>query len=422
MCGFSGGGSSTPETLAHTHNQALANDGGDLSETLTDMNGVALYSLITDNSAAVAANTVNITTNAAAIAAIPETAFNTFTTATTWTPTLQTGEMELVVDASSMTGGSVSVFVDGVEVESLTTAISITRIYNPSVSISVQTLAGSGTILVGSFEFGSTQVPAGAIVSVNLGDSGTKMYLAGDSASDNQAIYQYTLSNAYTVSTSSYASLSFPDPISGDVRGMDWRDDGTTWIRASEDGAGGGVNKKFAQFNPSSDWDISTSGSIASSFDYRSWQSFAKDVIWGNSGNQVTSLDHVAVMHTYDLGTAYLISSASDTAKDEDLSSIDNDMRNHAWNSNGSKCYCLGNQNDKVYQLDCSTPWDITSMTHTASNDIDVSGETTNPYGLWISGGITPSNIYVGSSNSLYKVYQYGANNFAGTVSASQNE
>lgn len=57
---FGGGGSSTPETLAHTHNAGLAGDGGDLSETLTDMNGVALYSLITDNSAAVAANTAAI--------------------------------------------------------------------------------------------------------------------------------------------------------------------------------------------------------------------------------------------------------------------------------------------------------------------------------------------------------------------------
>jgi len=51
--GFSGGGSSTPETLAHTHNQALANDGGQLSETLTDMGGVSLYSLITATTAKV---------------------------------------------------------------------------------------------------------------------------------------------------------------------------------------------------------------------------------------------------------------------------------------------------------------------------------------------------------------------------------
>jgi len=61
------GGSSSSNTLAHTHNAALADDGGDLSETLTDMNGVVLYSLITDNSAAVAANTAAI----AAISSVP---------------------------------------------------------------------------------------------------------------------------------------------------------------------------------------------------------------------------------------------------------------------------------------------------------------------------------------------------------------
>ena len=64
---FGGGSSGSAALTAHTHNASLAGDGGDLSETLTDMNGVALYSLITDNSAAVAANTAAI----AAIAAVP---------------------------------------------------------------------------------------------------------------------------------------------------------------------------------------------------------------------------------------------------------------------------------------------------------------------------------------------------------------
>jgi hypothetical protein len=41
------GGSSASVTLPHTHNQTLAGDGGQLSQTLTDMNGVTLYSLIT---------------------------------------------------------------------------------------------------------------------------------------------------------------------------------------------------------------------------------------------------------------------------------------------------------------------------------------------------------------------------------------
>lgn len=54
------GGSTSANTKPHTHNQTLVDDGGQLSETLTDMNGVVLYSLITDNSTAVAANTAAI--------------------------------------------------------------------------------------------------------------------------------------------------------------------------------------------------------------------------------------------------------------------------------------------------------------------------------------------------------------------------
>ena len=67
---FGGGSSGSAALTAHTHNAALAGDGGQLSQTLTDMGGVVLYSEITDNSAAVAANTANIATNTAAIAAI----------------------------------------------------------------------------------------------------------------------------------------------------------------------------------------------------------------------------------------------------------------------------------------------------------------------------------------------------------------
>ena len=70
------GGSSSSATLPHTHNQTLANDGGQLSQTLTDMNGVTLYSLITGavdpqtaiNTAAIATNTGNIATNTTDIA------------------------------------------------------------------------------------------------------------------------------------------------------------------------------------------------------------------------------------------------------------------------------------------------------------------------------------------------------------------
>ena len=71
------GGSSSAKTLPHTHNQTLANDGGTLSQTLTDMGAVTLFSLISGavdpqtaiNTGNIATNTGNIATNVAAIAA-----------------------------------------------------------------------------------------------------------------------------------------------------------------------------------------------------------------------------------------------------------------------------------------------------------------------------------------------------------------
>lgn len=71
------GGSSSSFTLPHTHNQTLANDGGTLSQTLTDMGAVTLFSLIsgaTDpqtaiNTGNISTNAGNIATNVAAIAA-----------------------------------------------------------------------------------------------------------------------------------------------------------------------------------------------------------------------------------------------------------------------------------------------------------------------------------------------------------------
>lgn len=54
------GGSSSSFTLPHTHNNSLSNDGGALSQTLTFMGGVTLYSLITAADPQTATNTANI--------------------------------------------------------------------------------------------------------------------------------------------------------------------------------------------------------------------------------------------------------------------------------------------------------------------------------------------------------------------------
>lgn len=335
-------------------------------------------------------------------------------TAATFNPNLQTGIIDLAIDSTNLTFGQILVKVDGSTKQTITqstTAKLNQRIYKPSSSLSLVSSFTAGFSNNKEFEYGSSQVPAGTLASVTVGDSGTKMYLSSNSASDNQSTYQYTLSTAYDVSTASYASKSFEDPVSADIRGMNWKSDGSRWARCSDQSG----NKKFYDFTTSSNWDISTSSS-ATNFDYSSYQTGGKDVVYGDSGDQVTSLSDNATLNTYDLSTAYQVSSASNTSKDEDLSSIDNAPRSHAWNTNGTKCFYLGAQNDKIYQLDCSTAWDITSMSHDSGNDIDVSGETGVPYGLAIKEEVSPSIFYVGSTASPYKVFQYSENSFSGSA------
>ena len=336
-----------------------------------------------------------------------------FTSAETFTPTTQTGIMEVLIDTSDMTAGSVKTTVDGVIDNTISTATALTRIYDPSSSITLISQAG-GMGSSKSYEFGSSQVPAGNLVSCNIGDSGAKMYLASNQAGDNQAIYQYTLSTPYDVTTASYASISFPDPVSGDIRGMDWRDDGTTWIRCSDQTG----NKKFYQFDPSSAWDISSSGSSVGDYDYSGTQSGGKTCIWGDSGTQVNSVADNATIYTYNT-SAYDVSTCSNASQTFDCSTFDNAPRSLAWNSDGTKIYYLGSQYDKIYTIVCSSAWNVSTGSHDSVDDIDVSGETTAPYGLATSGGVTPTDFYVGSTASPYKVYQYELQAWAGTAYAS---
>lgn len=115
------GGSVSVTTLPHTHNQSLTDDGGQLSETLTDMNGVTLYSLITGAGAG--------------------TETHEFTSAETWTPTAQTGIMNILIDTTTMTSGIVNITIDGVLTDSINTATTLNRLYDPSSSITIETTA-----------------------------------------------------------------------------------------------------------------------------------------------------------------------------------------------------------------------------------------------------------------------------------------
>jgi len=182
---------------------------------------------------------------------------HTFTSEETFTPTTQTGIMQVLIDTNAMSAGGVKTTVDGVIKETITTTTSSIRMYNPSTSITIISQAGGGNAFTESYTYGSSEIPAGDLISCLIGDSGSKMYLASNNLSDNETVYEYDLATPYDVSTASYSSNSFGDPTSANIRGMGWSADGSSWIRDST------AQTRFYQFDCSTAWDISTSSETA---------------------------------------------------------------------------------------------------------------------------------------------------------------
>ena len=185
------------------------------------------------------------------------------------------------------------------------------------------TFAYSGNL----YDFsGDSTVPAGNLVSVELSQDGTKMYIFGNQVSDNYSGYQYTLSTPYDVSTASYASISFPfNSESADIRGCSFRlDNGEIMYRISDQTG----NKKCFQYSLSTGWDMSTMSYASKSLDYNSagFASSGKDCFVANAGDKFYCCSNTAIGE-FDLGTPYDISTGSYTGNSFSITSQDSAMR-----------------------------------------------------------------------------------------------
>ncbi|WP_363467232.1 hypothetical protein [Halogeometricum borinquense] len=144
---------------------------------------------------------------------------------------------------------------------------------------------------------------------IAFGDSGTKMYVSGESVNE---IHQYALSTAYDVSSASYSK-------SRDI------------------------------------------GSLTSS---------PTDISFGDSGNKMyVTGDNSEKILQYALSTAYDVSSAS-YSKSFDVSSKDEIPQGIRFTSDGSKMHVVGVQDSTIYHYSLSTAYDVASATYSESTYI----------------------------------------------------
>ena len=233
-------------------------------------------------------------------------------------------------------------------------------------------------------------------VSLFFGAAGEKLFVLGNS---NDAIFQYSLSSAYDLSTASYDNVSFS---------VSSQETAVSCLSFSQDGtlmyiSGSGTDSVF-QYTLSTAWDLSTASYASKSFSGSSQDTAIIGMSFSASGDTMyLSGGANDTIFQYSLSTPWDISTASYASKSYSASALDGNPRQHFWSPTGDKLWFLGLSTDAVYELDLSTGFDISTAVYN-SVSFSVASQDATPTGVFFKSD--GSKMYVvGSANDT--IYQY---------------
>jgi len=109
-------------------------------------------------------------------------------------------------------------------------------------------------------------------------------------------------------------------------------------------------------------------------------------------------------IYQYSLSTAYDVTTASYDSKSFSVTTQEINPLNFTMSTDGTKAYVLGNNQDKIFQYDLSTAWDISTASYSSKSLSVASESSTTPYGVWFNNNGT--KVYMVSSTTD-AVFQY---------------
>ena len=231
---------------------------------------------------------------------------------------------------------------------------------------------------------------------ITFNNDGTKMYMLGAS---NTSVYQYSLSTAFDVSTASYDSVSFN--VGGTMSGpfdVTFNSNGTKmYILAFGTDA-------IYQYTLSTAFDLSTISYDNVSFSVTSQDTTPRGLDFNNDGTKMYVVgDTNNSIYQYSLSTAFDLSTASYDSVSFSVATQDTNPSGIAFNTNGSKMYVVGFASDSVYQYSLTTAFDLSTASYD-SVSFSVSGQALIPYS--ISFNATGSKMFI-LDNNTKNVLQY---------------
>jgi len=226
---------------------------------------------------------------------------------------------------------------------------------------------------------------------VHFSYDGTKMYGFGD---DTQTLYQYNLSTAWDIYTASVAGVKDMTASYAGITGIYFTSDGLKMALCDY------TTVQMAGFTLTTPWDITT-------------------ITYATAHAQAEDTAPTALYMKEDGSKAYMLGKTNDKIYEYNLttpwdfhttvyyqyfslSAQDGQMEGLSFNSTGTKMYTCGGVNEKVYEYNLSTAWDVTSLVY--SQSFSISGQDTDPQGIYISP--TGEHLYL-SGNTSNRVFQY---------------
>jgi len=127
------------------------------------------------------------------------------------------------------------------------------------------------------------------------------------------------------------------------------------------------------------------------------------DVTFSPDGTKVQYIENNGLIYQRTLSTAWDISTAASSEQFFNQSSQDADPRDLVWGDSGTKAYLVGDQNNVIYQYDCSVAYDIPYLSY-ANKSYGVASRHTSPYSMaWKPDGTKYYTFgYNGSTVSQY--------------------
>jgi DNA-binding beta-propeller fold protein YncE len=224
-------------------------------------------------------------------------------------------------------------------------------IYSYSLSIPYLLQTGTATSDIPTTDYLSVQPQETSPRALSFKPDGLKMYVIGAVGDD---VNEYDLSTAWAVSTASWVQSFSVNAQDGSPEGLFFKPDGLKMYVI------GSLTDTVYEYDLSTAWDVSTS-SFLQGFSVATQEGSPGGIFFKPDGLKMYIVGQVSdTVNEFDLSTAWDVSTAS-FLQNFSVVAQENQPQDLFFKPDGTKMFVCGVQGDDVNEYDLSTAWDVST-------------------------------------------------------------